>query len=308
MRIAHLSDLHLLNLEGAVPSRLFNKRFTGYVNIRLKRGSVHKAEVARAVARAVHDGNFDHVVVTGDVTNLSLEGEFESVREYLERDVALGSDAISVVPGNHDAYTRGAYESGRFEQYLGDYMTSDLPDGDALPDHAAFPFVRLRGPLALIGLSSAVPRPPLVASGVLGRRQRLALAALLAHDEVRRRTPVILQHHPWHSPKRTAKRLLEGLLDAKQQAEAFAAVEHGMLLHGHLHRRQRRTLDTASGQLHAVCATSASLLHDDEHRMAGFNAYQFGDDGSLESVSAMRYQPGSEAFVATDVPVVEPGW
>ena len=42
VRIAHISDLHLLDLEGAVPRRIFNKRFTGWVNIRLNRGHTHK--------------------------------------------------------------------------------------------------------------------------------------------------------------------------------------------------------------------------------------------------------------------------
>ena len=44
MRIAHFSDLHLLDLEGVSPTRFLNKRLTGLLNIRLKRGHVHRAE------------------------------------------------------------------------------------------------------------------------------------------------------------------------------------------------------------------------------------------------------------------------
>ncbi len=51
MKLAHLSDLHILNLDNAVPMRLFNKRFTGYANLRLRRGHKHKPEpVRRALA------------------------------------------------------------------------------------------------------------------------------------------------------------------------------------------------------------------------------------------------------------------
>ena len=39
MRIAHISDLHVLALDGAVPFRLLNKRATGYANLKLKRGN-----------------------------------------------------------------------------------------------------------------------------------------------------------------------------------------------------------------------------------------------------------------------------
>ncbi len=67
MRVAHFSDLHLLDLEGAVPGRLFNKRFTGWVNIRLRRGHKHKPEPVRIGARKLAELGVDHVVVTGDV-------------------------------------------------------------------------------------------------------------------------------------------------------------------------------------------------------------------------------------------------
>ena len=73
MRIAHISDLHLLDLEGAVPRRIFNKRFTGWVNIRLNRGHTHKPTPVHAAGKAFHDVGVDHVVVTGDLTNLALE-------------------------------------------------------------------------------------------------------------------------------------------------------------------------------------------------------------------------------------------
>src|SRR5436190_18495064 len=111
MRLAHLSDLHLLNLEGAVPFRLFNKRITGYINLKLKRGSVHKPFVAREAARAIRDLGVDHVAITGDVSNLALEGEFDIVREFLENDLGLSADRVSLVPGNHDAYTQGAHRA-----------------------------------------------------------------------------------------------------------------------------------------------------------------------------------------------------
>ena len=105
VRIAHLSDLHLLSLEGAIPFRLLNKRLTGYANIRLHRGSVHKPAAVRAAAREIRRLDVDHVVITGDVSNLALEREFELVRAFLEDDLGLPPDRVSLVPGNHDVYT-----------------------------------------------------------------------------------------------------------------------------------------------------------------------------------------------------------
>ena len=305
MRIAHISDLHLIALDGAVPLRLLNKRLTGYVNLKLVRSPIHQLPIAQAVAREVGRGGFDHVVVTGDLTNLALEREFELVRTVLEQELGLDPAMVSIVPGNHDAYTRGAYRSRRFQTYLGAYATSDLPDlaGVSLP--GAFPFVRLRGPAAVIGLCSAVPRPPMVASGMFGRAQREALGRILAHPEVRRRTPIILQHHPLHNPPGRAKALLEGLWDAEEEQALLAGLARGLVLHGHLHRRIHRTLQTRGGRVEAVGTTSASLRHAAADRMAGYNVIELDEAGAIGSLSAFRLDEASGAFEPAEIPEPE---
>lgn len=296
MRIAHLSDLHLLSLEGAVPFRLLNKRLTGYLNLRLRRHAVHKPHPVRAAAAEIRRLEIDHVVITGDLSNLALEQEFELVRRFLERDLGLPAERVSVVPGNHDAYTQGAHRSDRFGRFFSPYIRSDIEVS------ARFPFVHLRGPVAIIGLSTAWPRPPFVAAGHLGQAQLRELERLLGHPEVERRTPVLLQHHPWHNPGSVAKTLLEGLHDARAEARAFRRLTRGLLLHGHTHRRVHRKLPTERGHLDAVGATSASLLHDSDERMAGFNVYDIDDHGAIQAISSHRYVPGEESFREVPVP------
>lgn len=296
MKIAHLSDLHLLDLEGAVPMRLFNKRITGYMNLRFHRKSVHKPFAVEACLREIRKIGVDHVVITGDVSNLALEREFELVRTVLDRELGMSPDQVSMVPGNHDTYTRGSFRTKRFANTFATCLKSDLDVADG-----PFPYVRLRGPVALIGLSTAVPRPPLVAAGEFGRVQLEGLARLLEHPEVRSRTPVILQHHPWHNPPERLRRLLEGLYDAEKQADLLQHVERGLLLHGHLHRRVHRMLRTRAGHIDAVGATSASLLHEREDRMAGFNVYEIDGSGAIRDISSRRYD--SERGVFEDVAI-----
>ena len=83
MRIAHFSDLHVLALDGVSKRRFFNKRFTGWVNLRVKRAHKHRPGHVRAVAREIARAKVDHVVITGDLTNLALEQEFIAVRALL---------------------------------------------------------------------------------------------------------------------------------------------------------------------------------------------------------------------------------
>lgn len=305
MRIAHLSDLHLLSLEGAFPFRLLNKRLTGYVNLRWKRHALHKPFAARAAAREIRRLDVDHVVITGDVSNLALEREFELVERYLHEDIGLPPERISIVPGNHDAYTQGSHRTRRFFRHFEPFLRSDLPGltGVTGANRAeAFPYVHLRGPVAFIGLSTAYPRPPLVSSGYLGSAQLTGLERALEHPEVRSRTPIVLQHHPWHNPTSITKTLLEGLTDARAEARLLRRVKRGLLLHGHLHRRIHRTMTTEQGHIDAVGATSASLLHASDERMAGFNLYEIASDGAIQSITSHRLEPDTQAFREVRIP------
>ncbi len=302
IKIAHFSDLHVLDLEGVPFARFLNKRITGYANLRFKRNHKHRGSYVGAIAREVTVAGIDHVVITGDVTNLALESEFEAARTLLEKDLGLDPHNVTIVPGNHDLYTRGSLTSKRFSTYFGAYMKSDLPELAVDVGVGMFPVVKLRGPAAFIGLSSAVPRLPLVAAGKLGRAQLDALGRVLDHPDVKRRTPVIALHHPAHNPASRVKAYMEGLHDAAALLRHIETLSRGLLLHGHLHTRLHRTHRTPTGHVHAVGATSASLHHDDEARMAGFNVYEIDGAGHVKDVAAHVYDSEKERFHIESVP------
>ena len=71
-------------------------------------------------------------------------------------------------------------------------------DGVSKPD-TTFPNLRRRGPLALISVSSAVPTPPLMATGWLGQLQLQALKHMLAGLSAEQAFRVLLIHHPLRS-------------------------------------------------------------------------------------------------------------
>jgi 3',5'-cyclic AMP phosphodiesterase CpdA len=296
MRIAHLSDLHVLSLQGAIPFRLFNKRASGYANLLLKRNHVHRSSLVLSIAEELRSQAVDHVVITGDVSNLALETEFEEVRRILDDVLMLPPSAVTLVPGNHDVYTRGAARQKRFYRYFEPYMTSDLPDLRASHPAGMFPVVKLRGPVAIIGLSTAVARLPFIASGRLGQEQLGALAQILASPEVMRRTPVFLSHHPLHNPSSWMKNQMEGLEDAGELIRCLARIESGLFLHGHLHRRIRQELVTSAGRVDVIGATSASLMHASPSRMAGYNLYEVAEDGRIGSVTARVFDEATRKF------------
>ena len=169
--LAHLSDPHLPPLPSARLRDLAGKRALGYLNWTRNRHKYHRRDVLDALVADLQAQRPDHIAVTGDLVNLALEAEFTPAAAWLE---SVGAPQhVTVIPGNHDAYVRATRH--RFAGTFADYLRGDSEAGAT-----SYPFLRRRGPLALIGVSSAVPTLPLMATGRLGRAQLDALDRILA--------------------------------------------------------------------------------------------------------------------------------
>jgi 3',5'-cyclic AMP phosphodiesterase CpdA len=261
--LAHLSDPHLAPLPRPNPFELMGKRLGGFINWHRKRRGFHLTEVLDRIVGDLKSRAADHIAVTGDLINLSLAAEFQPARLWLER---LGSPRdVTLVPGNHDAYVRS--KARHPQRHWADYMRGDAQLRQADP---MFPFVRRRGPVALIGLSTAVPAPPFRATGRLGAAQlaRFAeLSAALGREGVFR---VVLIHHPpvirpeWHN-----ERLLDG--------GAFLDVlkEHGaeLVLYGHEHVHSLQWFEAPRRPVPAIGVPSASATLGGHYDPAAYNLY-----------------------------------
>ncbi len=294
IRIAHVSDPHVLRRTAAQwRSIVFNKRLTGYANLLVRRGRVHRRDYLLSVLAAAAE-HADHLVVTGDITNLSLVHEYEEARALLA-DVAQRTE-VTVVPGNHDIYLPSVHEDRRFAHHFRTYMGSDLPELARDLPAGPFPSVKLRGAVAFIGVSSAIPRPPFVAAGYIGHLQIEALKQVLAHPAVRERTPILLIHHPPVDARPRSVQLRDGLVDAAPLRALLAGLPRGMVLFGHVHARRRWTLRTALGTLDFIAASGAALDHPDASVRAGFNLCTMDDSGNLASVEAYVVDPVRGGF------------
>jgi 3',5'-cyclic AMP phosphodiesterase CpdA len=311
MRIAHLSDLHLLALDGVSPHRFLSKRALGLANLLLHRKNEYRGEVAEAAVRDVNQQGVDHVVVTGDLTNLSLETELVRARELLAR-LALGAEQVSIIPGNHDVYTHGAERAGRFEEFLGAHLAGDAAAGVGVAGaaargargQAAYPYLRLRGPVAIVGLSSAVATAPLWASGRLGQPQLAALAEILRRPEVMQRFVLVLVHHP------PVPGVADGTLRRLEDAEAFRGVIRqarvDLVLYGHEHFAHRRSLPTLRGETPCLCAGSTSRVSQRRGKMGRYNIYEVDADG-LRAIEARVYDPARGGFFASSEALAQVG-
>ena len=262
--LAHLSDPHLPPLPAPRLADLVGKRSLGYLNWTRNRHKFHRRNVLDTLVSDLQAQTPDHTAVTGDFVNLALEAEFAPARMWLE---SVGTpDCVTIIPGNHDAYVRTTQH--RFAETFGNYL-----DGDDTPS-GTFPFVRRRGPLALIGVSSAVPTPPLMATGWLGQSQLDALDRILARLSTGQVFRVLLVHHPLRSKSR-AKRLT----DSPQLLELLKRHGVELVLHGHDHIHSTMWFDGPNGSIPAVGVPSASALAHGHYPSAAYNLFSIERDG-----------------------------
>jgi 3',5'-cyclic AMP phosphodiesterase CpdA len=256
--LAHLSDPHLAPLPAARWSELINKRITGYINWQRRRRFIHDAAVLDTIVADVKSQAADHIAVTGDITNIALEEEFVRGRNWLQ-DLGSQHD-VSFVPGNHDAYVRQAV---RYAPLWAPYMSGD--DGAV-----GFPYLRRRGPLALIGLSTAVATAPFMATGRLGQAQLARLGETLAMLAEEKTFRIVLIHHPPVSRAKQHKRLT----DAADLLRVLAAHGAELVLHGHDHVHMINWLNGPDGaRVPAVGVPSASAAPGTSKDAAAYNLY-----------------------------------
>ncbi len=246
--LAHISDPHLSDPAGVGLRQLGNKRLLGYLSWRRHRRHEHSPVVVDALKRDLVGTAPDHVLISGDLTHLGLPAEFRQVRDWLD---GLGSGTVTLVPGNHDSYVTEAWET-TYRHWL-PFLTDSPEDADSLD--ATFPSLRVRGEIALIGLSTAQPTAPLLASGRLGARQLEKLRAVLAECRAQGLFRIVSLHHP---PLPGQIRWRKALRDAEALTGILRAEGAELILHGHSHRSESRTIEAGGRTVPILGVPSAS--------------------------------------------------
>ena len=225
-RLAHLSDVHLGPLPDVTYRDLASKRMVGYVNWQRTRRHIMQDGVLGSITSDIKAAGVDHIAVTGDLVNLALDGEIELARLWLE---TLGpAEDVSVVPGNHDAYVPGAFD--KVCRSWGAWMTGDGRSAPA--DRHAFPYLRVRGQVALIGVSSARATAPFMANGFFREDQSHRLGTLLEKAAKQGLFRVVMIHHP---PVRGAVAQHKRLFGIGNFQKTISTHGAELILHGHSH-------------------------------------------------------------------------
>ncbi len=287
--LAHLSDLHLPP-PAAIPwGALVSKRILGYLSYRLKRKKVHDPAVIAALALDLREQAPDHIAITGDLTNIALPDEFAGAARWLQ--ALRPADALTVIPGNHDAYVALPWR-----QSLRHWQAFMSEPAAPIQGEEGFPFVRRRGEVALVGVSSAYPSPPFCATGRVGTGQLARLATLLAQLGAQSLFRVVLIHHPPIDGMMTHRKRL---IDQAAFRAVIAQAGAELILHGHHHLFSQDQLAAPGGKIPVIGAPSGSARRRQGHQHAGYHLCRLGAaKGSWRlQIEVRGLAPAAERFV-----------
>jgi 3',5'-cyclic AMP phosphodiesterase CpdA len=256
--LAHLSDPHVSPLPRPRLSELAGKRITGFLSWTFRRNAIHGGPVLERLTTDLQVVAPDHIVVTGDIINISLASEYTLAQRWLR---ALGPPArVTIIPGNHDAYVAVEWPEslGLWSEYMAGSPAGRPQEELAATSDQEFPFVRIRDSLALVGVSTACPMPPFSAAGRIGTDQLQRLKVRLEQLGREGLFRVVLIHHP---PFDSRGQWRKGLHDGAAFRAIVAEVGAELILHGHTHRSGLAKLPTPTGFAPVIGVPSASATY-----------------------------------------------
>lgn len=308
MRLAHCSDLHLLSHDGARWLELANKRWIGAMNLLSNRSRHYHVTAFEHMVEDLNALGVEHVLCTGDVTNLALRREFEFARARFDK-LALGNLDVTVIPGNHDAYV--AEGVPLFSETFGDYATTD-PGWEWVEDHRHsaddilhWPIVRVRGELALIGLSTSRATPWFTAYGKLGPGQLARLGHVLDDERLRGKVRVVAIHHPAAGVRAHSR--IRGLRDHREFAQVIAQHGAALVVHGHEHRDMYENLAGPEGEHVPVRGIASGTYHHNKpERTARYRIFDIdggqvrGDHVRVWDRERGQFAPGTDSSLQSN--------
>jgi hypothetical protein len=210
--------------------------------------------------------------MTGDLTEDGYLEQFEVLGELLSES-GIPAERITLVPGNHDAYTGGGAFADALKGPLRPYAaTSSI--GTPL---------RFRD-VTIVPVSTAFHQSPLRSAGAIAQCELETLAAIARDPGLADQPLLFAQHHP---PGRLLIPLLQwidGLAEHAVLSDLFDRCPHLHVVHGHTHHETNRV--TRRGEAPRVFSARAvvdgiSPLRLYEASAAGLSPLEIDDSGAV---------------------------
>jgi Icc protein len=253
LRIAHLSDLHLL--EPNLERRSFRDRVRlGYLSLLRPIDVAARMRRARRALEEAKRLGFDHLVISGDLTEDGTAPQFEQLA-FVLAESRIDPYKITLVPGNHDAYC----DRAAFARALDGPLRAYAPGSGGAPGK-----VIDLGDAVLLPISTAVHQHWAYSSGHIDGDVYESIDKRASDPGLAKRGVVVVQHHAPNRHPVAAMQWVDGLRGYARLLALLAKQRGVQVLHGHLHTAVTRVLEM--GGITRIFGAPA-VVDDDEPRV-----------------------------------------
>lgn len=266
LTIIHLSDLHFLD-SNPLPKHLlwsraaFSKQLIGALNIRLRGRRRFLENTYRRLSDCIGNLHWDYLVISGDLTNLSTEGEFIKARKELGPFVERGK--VILTAGNHDRYVRSALRPDLMARHFGDCF----PFRKEESTEPSFPIIELNSGVVLFELELATPRSVFSSRGKI--QSDLPAIQNALRGKYRDHAKIAVGHYPAFLPKPIFEGYWHKLSKRNVLRRFLIDNDIDLYLHGHIHKSWAFS---PIGESRLICVNSGGCRRYEEGSWAGFHS------------------------------------
>jgi 3',5'-cyclic AMP phosphodiesterase CpdA len=225
-RIAQLSDVHLLDKRQTYD---FRCRFVS-IHRPLDAGS--RARKFLDALRLAQRNGAQHIVISGDLTEMGTPTEYEHLAEVLS-EAKVDPSTVTLIPGNHDAYTAPDGWKRALAGPLKPYAATSAEEPGKVVE---------RGGVAFLPIDVSKYQSVARSGGELTESTIAALERRFGDPGLANKAVVVVQHHPPFSNPRSPWHFIDGLAGYALMLSMMARHPHIQLMHGHTHRITDRVL------------------------------------------------------------------
>ncbi|WP_411822041.1 metallophosphoesterase family protein [Leptospira sp. 'Mane'] len=265
MKIVHISDLHF-------PTRvpffsLKGKSIIGYLNYAIRRQKKYPPVLIETLIQTIKKLEYDVLVISGDLTNVSHPSEFPRAKEWL---APILDERTFIIPGNHDRYkTESVQPVPLFEKEFSQFLGEEVSQINYLRKKEIAGFT-------LIGWDSNRPLPVAKANGAVKPEIVSETNAFV------NKPYVLVCHHPLWNPKFQEESKGHKMINRMEVSELLKQKPPVLYLHGHTHTNWIKRPGNKA-PFYIVNSASSTRLSDSRH-ISGFHVIDLDKSGSASFV------------------------
>ncbi len=268
MKFIHISDLHLPTKLPFL--KLRGKPFIGYLNYYLRRRKLHPIEVIESIVSFIKNSEYDCLIISGDITNISHEKEFIEAKRILS---PVLNEKAFLIPGNHDRYSLESLSY--FEKYFGEFA------GDQIPSIPLYAKTKKFKNITLLGLDSNHPTSIANASGFIEPETLYKSFNYLKEKQISKFAVVC--HHPIWNPPDKFESIYHRMTNREEVQSLF--LEHPPIAYFHGHAHTNWIKNKSKDMPYSIVNSASSTRLSDARHESGFHT----GDLSVDTLNLKRF-------------------